>query len=108
MAVNTLPINLPLAASASYCRQNHIIELALFGSALRGDFGPGSDLDLLVVFAPDVRIGVITLGHMERERSSPCGRAVDLIPLRGLSPRIRNEILASSHGLYAARSEVPR
>lgn len=102
MSVKTPSLDLPLAELADYCQRNHIVELSLFGSALCDDFGPDSDLDLLVVFAPDARIGFMALGRMERELSSLCGREMDLIPKRGLSPRIRNDILASNHVLYAA------
>ena len=48
-----LPIDLPMEKIAAFCQRWQISELALFGSVLRGDFGPGSDIDVLVTFAPE-------------------------------------------------------
>lgn len=102
MVIQTAPINFPLDALATFCRRNEIIELALFGSALGGNFRPDSDIDLLVTFAPDARIGFMALGRIERDLASICGYDVDLIPKPGLNPRIRDEVLATSQLLYAA------
>jgi len=93
---------LPDALLAEYCRKNRIRELAAFGSVLRGDFGPNSDLDLLVVFDADVEIGLLGLARIQRELSKLVGRRVDLVPKDGLKRRIREEVLAGSRVLYAA------
>lgn len=95
-------LHLPMAMLSDFCRRNAIIELALFGSALRDDFGPDSDLDLLVSFAPDAQIGFMALGRMERELSAILERKVDLVPRPGLHSLIRDEVLAKRRVLYAA------
>jgi predicted nucleotidyltransferase len=77
-------------------------ELSLFGSALRDDFRPDSDLDLLVEFEPGARVGFLLLGKMERELEGLLGREVDLVPKGGLKPLIRQAVLDSARVLYAA------
>lgn len=107
MAVNTLPIDLPLAELADYCRRNHIIELALFGSALRDDFRSDSDVDLLVTFAPEAHVSLMDRVRMEDELASLLGRPVDLVSKRGIEQSAnwirRREILGAAHVIYAAR-----
>jgi hypothetical protein len=78
------------------------VELAVFGSALRRDFREDSDVDILVTFAPDARIGLIAFVKMEQELSGILGRKVDLVTKSGLKPRIRDEVLAEARLLYAA------
>ncbi len=64
---------------ASFCRERHIRRLAIFGSALRSDFRPDSDIDLLVEFEPDHIPGLFGIARMERELSALFGgRKVDL------------------------------
>lgn len=87
---------------AAFCRINGIQELSLFGSALRQDFGPHSDLDLLVTFRPEARIGFLALARVQRELAELLGRPVDLVPKRGLKPAIRDQVLETSELLYAA------
>ena len=91
-----------LGALADVCRRNGIVELSLFGSALRDDFGPGSDYDLLVAFGPTVRIGLLGLGRIEQELAAVLDRPVDVIPKDGLRRRIRDSVLADAVVLYAA------
>jgi hypothetical protein len=76
--------------------------LALFGSVLRDDFRPDSDVDVLVSFEPEARIGFITLSRMQRELSEIFQRSVDLVPMDGLKPIIRESVLLSSQDVYAA------
>jgi uncharacterized protein len=97
-----LKIEIPQAALAEFCRRNQIHRLALFGSALRQDFRPDSDVDLLVVFEPDAQIGFMELGRMRRELSDLFNRRVDLVLERGLKPLIRQQVLESARTLYAA------
>lgn len=87
---------------AAFCSRWQITELSLFGSVLRDDFRPESDVDVLVVFAPEAAIGFLALGTMRRELTAILGRPVDLVPKEGLKPLIRNEVLGSAEVLYAA------
>lgn len=84
------------------CRRYRVRELALFGSALRADFGEESDLDFLVEFDPDAQVGLLTLLNMQRDLSSLFGRDVDLVPKAGLKPFLRQQVLADAEVLYAA------
>lgn len=98
----TLPIAIPTAELDALCRKYGVRELSLFGSALRPDFHPGSDLDFLVEFEPGSRATFITLGQLEEELEALVGRRVDLVPKQGLKPSIRADVLSSAHVLYAA------
>ena len=83
-----LPI--PVAAVAAFCRKWQVTEFALFGSVLRDDFGPESDVDVLVSFAPDVRYSLFDLVEMQDELSAAFGRDVDLVTRRAVE-RSMNE-----------------
>jgi uncharacterized protein len=72
-------IVLPEAEIAEVCRRYQVKELAVFGSAARGDARPGSDIDLLVDFLPQARISLLGHSAMERELSALLGRKVDLV-----------------------------
>ena len=86
----------------AFCRRNHIRKLSLFGSVLRKDFSPGSDVDVLVEFDPNYIPGLIRLAGMERELSDLLGgRRVDLRTPEDLSPYFRDEVLASAEVQYA-------
>ena len=84
------------------CVRYRVRELAVFGSAARGELRPDSDVDLLVVFDAAARIGLLTLGRLQRELASVFGRPVDLVPRDGLKPALRDEVLADARILYAA------
>jgi len=90
---------------AAFCRHWKLAELALFGSALRDDFGPDSDLDLLVRFAPEARIGLLEHVAMEEELSALFGRKVDLVSRRAVersgNPIRRRAILSRAEPIYA-------
>ena len=88
-------------AIAALCRQYHVQELAVFGSALGPTFGPASDIDLLVSFEPQAKIGLFAFFRLQRELSSLLQRKVDLVPREGLKPLIRDEVLAQARVLYA-------
>ena len=77
-----LPI--PAVAIADFCRKWQVTEFALFGSVLRHDFGPDSDVDVLVSFAPDVRHSLFDLVHMEDELREMFGRDVDQVTRRAM------------------------
>ena len=79
---------------AAFCRQNHIRTLSLFGSVLRDDFKPESDIDVLVEFQPGQTPGFLTLGSMEEELSQLTGgRKVDLRTPQDLSKQFRDRVL---------------
>jgi len=86
---------------AEFCRRHHVRRLALFGSVLRDDFGPGSDIDVLVEFEPDTFVG-FRIVEMEDELSQSLGRKVDLVTVRALNHRIRERVLEEAQTQYAA------
>ena len=94
-------IDLPRDKIAEFCKRNHIRRLSLFGSVLRGDFGPESDIDFLVEFDPDHIPGLIRLAGMEIELSTIMGRKVDLRTPQDLSRYFRQEVLDSAEVQYA-------
>jgi len=86
-----------------FCRRHHIRRLALFGSVLREDFNPNSDVDVLVDFEPRHVPGLLRLAAMERELSAAIGgRRVDMRTPRDLSRYFRDEVLARAEVQYAA------
>ena len=93
-------------AIAVYCRKWKIVELSVFGSVLRNDFGPHSDVDALVKFDPAARHGLSEWMEMERELVGILGRDVDLISPRSVEESRnyirRKAIVESAQVLYAA------
>ena len=88
---------------AAFCRKWRVKELALFGSALRDDFGPDSDVDILVDLEPDHGLGLYDWVDMIEELEGIFGRSVDLVAKGGLrNPFRRREILATAEVLYAS------
>ena len=88
---------------ADFCRRHHIHKLAVFGSVLREDFRPDSDLDVLVEFEPGYTPGLIGLAGMELEFSALVdGRKVDMNTPLCLSRYFRDEVLAEAESLYVA------
>jgi len=94
-------IQLPADKIAEFCKRNHIRRLALFGSALRDDFTPESDVDILVEFEPGHVPGFIKLAGMEIELGSVLGRKVDIRTPEDLSPYFREEVVHSAEVQYA-------
>jgi predicted nucleotidyltransferase len=84
-----------------FCRRHHIKKLSLFGSYLRGENQPDSDIDILVEFDPDHIPGLIRLAGMEIELSGLIGRKADLRTAQDLSPYFRQEVLAMAEVQYA-------
>lgn len=101
-----MSVQLPLDKLADFCRRWKIQELALFGSALRDDFGPSSDIDLLYALDPDHQLSMFDVTRMEDELAALLGRKVDLVSRRGLEESRnwyrRREILSTARKLYAA------
>jgi predicted nucleotidyltransferase len=77
-------IVVPQEQIANFCRRWQITEFALFGSVLRSDFRPDSDIDVLVSFAPTARWGLFDLARMQEELTQIFGRKVDLVSRRGI------------------------
>ncbi len=97
----TYPIDIPYEAIAEFCRRNHIRKLSLFGSVLRDDFTPESDIDVLVEFEESHIPGLEFFG-MARELSELLGRKVDFLTEGWIHPRILTAVLAEAEPLYAA------
>ena len=86
---------------ACFCRRHHIRKLAFFGSVLRDDFRPNSDVDVLVEFEPGCAPGFAIM-DIEKELSQLVGgRKVDLVSEKYLNPRLRKGVLASAEVQYA-------
>jgi antitoxin HigA-1 len=95
-------VHLDPSRLADFCGRHNVLQLAVFGSAVRDDFGPASDLDILVTFVPGTNISLFDLVDMADELAQLAGRRVDLVPAEGLKPRIRDSVLESSQVIYAA------
>ena len=101
----SLAIEIDREKIAEFCRKWRITEFSLFGSVLRDDFRPDSDVDVLVTFAPEARIGLCELYDMEEELNAIIGRKVDLVD-RGAVEESRNyirrrHVLANTERIYA-------
>lgn len=92
------------AELAEFCQRWQVVELYLFGSALRDDFGPDSDLDLLVRYAPEAGLSLLGQVRMEQELSERLGRKVDLCSKKGIERSQnwirRRNILESAELVY--------
>jgi uncharacterized protein len=94
-------ITIPENKMSDVCRRHHIRKLSLFGSVLRDDFGPDSDVDVLVEFEPGRTPGLAFFG-MEIELSEILGRKVDLNTVGFLSPYFKDRVLAEAQIQYVA------
>lgn len=94
-------IHIPKAELASFCKANQIIRLAFFGSVLGDNFGADSDVDLLVEFAPGVKVGLLKMAEMENALSQLLGRKVDLRTRFDLSRYFRQEVCENAEVAYA-------
>jgi uncharacterized protein len=94
-------ISVPKKKIEEFCRRYDVQRMALFGSVLSKNFRPDSDVDVLVAFAPNARIGFLTLSRMQRELSELFKRPVDLVPMDGLKPVIRDSVLSNIEVVYA-------
>ena len=87
---------------ADFCRRHRVRKLSLFGSVLRDDFGPDSDVDVLVEFEPGARVGYLTIGRMIVELERALGRPVDIRTPAEISRHFREEVLRAAEVQYAA------
>ena len=97
---------LPAGKIAAFCRKWRITEFSIFGSVLREDFGPDSDIDVLVTFDDRAKHTLFDLARMEEELSGILGRKVDVISRRGIeasqNDKRKNAILSSARAVYVA------
>ena len=104
--MTTPRINIPRETIAQFCKKWKIREFALFGSVLRDDFRPDSDIDVLVTFTDDAKHTLFDLVHMEKELNEILGREVDIVSRRGIESSRnyirKNAILSSAEAVYAA------
>lgn len=95
-------IDLPLEQIAEICRRYHVRELAVFGSAARGELRADSDIDLLVEFEPAAKVSYFDLFAMESELGSLLGRKVEATTRSGLKPWIRPLVEQGAQTIYHA------
>ena len=88
-------------ALRAFCRVHAVRELAVFGSALRGDFGTDSDVDVLIDLAPEARVGLIGLQRMRDELTRIFSRPVDLLTKNGINRHIRDDILRDARVIHS-------
>jgi predicted nucleotidyltransferase len=104
MSTSRLPI--PHDAIVAFCKKWNVVEFYLFGSVLRDDFGPTSDVDVAVRFGPGAKYSLFDLVHMEDDLREVFDRDVDLLTLRGIegmrNPDRRRAILESLQLVHAA------
>ena len=101
MTPSRVRIDIPREQVADFCRRHRIRRLALFGSVLRDDFTPHSDVDVLVEFEAGSTPGFAYFS-MDQELSEVLGRRVDLHTPNSLSKYFRDEVLAEAEELYVA------
>lgn len=93
-------IEVPEEEIAAFCRRNRVRKLAFFGSVTRGDFTPQSDVDVLVEFEPDSKVGLFGFASIQNELSRLIGRKVDLNTAGFISPYFREEVLQEAEVVY--------
>ncbi len=92
---------IPKADLETFCRRNHIIKMSLFGSALRDELAPDSDIDILVEFDKNHMPGLFDIAGMEIDLSGIIGRKVDLRTPAELSKYFRDDVLEKARLEYA-------
>ena len=93
-------IGIDRAKVADFCRRNSIRRLAVFGSALRSDFTPDSDIDFLVEFVDGAKVSLFDMARMEMELEEDPGRRVDLRTAHDLGKRFRERVVAEAETVY--------
>jgi predicted nucleotidyltransferase len=105
--MDKIKIKIPKAKLAAFCKRWNVSEFAIFGSALRADFRPGSDVDVMVSFAPQAHVTLFDMANMQAELKTIFERKVDLVSRRGVE-NSRNylrkkRILESARVIHVAR-----
>ena len=95
-------ITVPPKKIKEFCRRYQVQRMALFGAVLRKDFRLKNDVEILVTFSPNARIGFLALARMQRELTELYHRQVDLVPMDGLKATIRDSVLSNIEEIYAA------
>ncbi len=95
-------LNIDPDAIAAFCQRNHIRWMAIFGSALRDDFGPESDVDVLVEFEPNTRMGLAYFGLGEKLSPVFGGRRVDIGTPDSINRWIRARVIREAQVVYDA------
>jgi predicted nucleotidyltransferase len=95
-----MQIKVPRKQLAEFCRKNHIRRMAFFGSVLREDFRPDSDIDVLVEFEPG-HVPGLGFFTMQEELTRILGRQVDLCTPKFLSPYFRDQVIREAKVAYA-------
>jgi len=105
--MSEMKIKVSEAKIAEFCKRWNISEFAVFGSALRADFRPDSDVDVLVSFGPQVHVTLFDMVHMQDELKAIFGREVDLVSKRGVESSRnylrRKKILESAEVIHVTR-----
>ncbi|MCS6885402.1 MAG: nucleotidyltransferase domain-containing protein [Acidobacteriota bacterium] len=95
-------VSLPEEVMKEFCRRYRVRRLSLFGSVLRKNFSPTSDVDGLVEFELDAAVGFLMLARIARELSTLFGRKVGLVLRNGLKSLIRETVLREEQVVYAS------
>ena len=96
-----LPI--PRDRIAAFCRKHGIQKFSLFGSVLRDDFGPQSDVDVVAEFRPEARFGLFELVDMQDELTAIVGRKAEIFEFRALRPWMQEEVARSMEVFYESK-----
>jgi uncharacterized protein len=91
----------PLERITEICRRYQVRELSLFGSAVRGKMDPESDIDVLVEFDPEAKVGTLRFAALNEELESVFGQRIDLVTKLGLKPWVRPHVLGEAMVVYA-------
>src|SRR5580700_3788403 len=95
-------IEIPLDRVSELCARFGVTELAVFGSAARGDLRADSEVDVLVEFAPGERVGLLRFADLNDELEALLGRKVDLVTKSGLKPWVRTNVIGEAQLVYTS------
>ena len=98
----TLHVKIEPRTIADFCARHHIVKMSLFGSVIRDDFTPASDIDVIVEFAAGTRVSLLDIVGIEDELTEVMGRRVDMHTPKSLSRYIRDEVLREAVPIYDA------
>lgn len=102
MSNRSIHVDVPAEALAEWCRRHGLRRLAFFGSVLRDDFGPQSDIDVLIEFGHTGPLTLFGLARLENELSDLLGRRADVHEARSLRSQVREHVLRSAKDVYVA------